>query len=84
MKAKAEQFEIKLNDAQMVDVFARFEKIADSEENRQLAEERVRVQAMAQEQQILIFKLKIEEEDFAKQIGWLQERIEKKQMEKKD
>jgi len=49
MKAKAEQFEIKLNDTQMVDVFERFEKLADSEANRELAEKRVMVQAMKQE-----------------------------------
>lgn len=41
MKAKAEQFEIKLGDAQMIDVLTRYERIADSEENRQLAEKRV-------------------------------------------
>jgi isopropylmalate/homocitrate/citramalate synthase len=49
MKAKAEQFEIKLNDTQMVDVFERFEKLADSEANRELAEKRVMIQAMKQE-----------------------------------
>lgn len=49
IKAKAEQFEIKLNDNQMVDVFERFEKLADSEANRELAEKRVMVQAMKQE-----------------------------------
>ena len=46
MKAKAEQFELKLSDAQMIDVLARYERISDSEEIRQLAEKRVIVQAM--------------------------------------
>lgn len=50
----------------MIDVLARYERIADSEENRQLAEKRVIVQAMQQEQQILIFKKQIEQEDYQK------------------
>lgn len=66
MKAKVEQFEIKICDAQMIDVLARYEQIADSEENRQLAENRVIVQAMQQEQQILIFKKQIEQDDYQK------------------
>ena len=49
MKAKAEQYEIKLSDVQMVDVMDRFSKLADSEENRAFAERRVKIQAMRQE-----------------------------------
>ena len=43
MKAKAEQYEVKLNDVQMLDVLGRFEKLADSEENRALAEKKVQL-----------------------------------------
>jgi hypothetical protein len=50
MKAKVEQFGIKLSDAQMIDVLAKHERIADSDENIKLVEKRVEVQAMKQEQ----------------------------------
>lgn len=49
MKQKAEQFELKLNDTQMLDIYERFEKLADSEDNRKLAEKRVLVQSVKQE-----------------------------------
>jgi hypothetical protein len=71
MKRKAEQYEIKLSDTQMVDVYERFEKLADSEDNRKRAEKRVTVQALKQELQILMLKRTFEEEDFKKQQEWL-------------
>ena len=64
MQAKAEQYEIKLSDVQMLDVMDRHQKIADSEENRSFAERKVLIQSMRQEQSILLFKKQIEEEDF--------------------
>ena len=46
MQAKAEQYEIKLSDVQMLDVMDRHQKIADSEENRSFAERKVLIQSM--------------------------------------
>lgn len=64
MRHKAEQYEIKLSDAQMLDVLDRHQKLADSDESRAQAERRVLVQSLRQEQEILLFKKQIEVEDF--------------------
>ena len=84
MKAKAEQYEIKLTDAQMLGVMEKHVKLADSDENRALAEKRVLVQALKKEQSILLFKQEIEEEDFEKQKEWLDSRAKEVGTKKKD
>lgn len=43
MRNKAEQYEIKLSDAQMLDVLDRHQRLAESDDNRDLAEHRVLV-----------------------------------------
>jgi len=64
MKNKAEQYEIKLSDAQMLDVLERHQRIADTEESRGLTEQKVIINSLRQEQEILLFKQQIEIEDF--------------------
>ena len=64
MKNKAEQYEIKLSDVQMLDVLDRHARLADSSESRAFAERKVLIQSLRQEQEILLFKQQIEIEDF--------------------
>lgn len=64
MKNKAEQYEIKLSDVQMLDVLDRHARLADSNESRAFAERKVLIQSLRQEQEILLFKKQIEIEDF--------------------
>ena len=64
MRNKAEQYEIKLSDVQMLDVLDRHARLADSEENKAFAERKVLIQSLRQEQEILLFKQQIEIEDF--------------------
>ena len=53
MRAKAEQYSIKLNDSQMLDVLDRYGKLTNSEENKAFAAQKVRVRAMQMEMEIL-------------------------------
>ena len=64
MRNKAEQYEIKLSDVQMLDVLDRHARLADSNESRAFAERKVLIQSLRQEQEILLFKKQIEIEDF--------------------
>ena len=64
MRNKAEQYEIKLSDVQMLDVLDRHARLADSEESRAFAERKVLIQSLRQEQEIQLFKQQIEIEDF--------------------
>ncbi len=64
LKNKAEQYEIKLSDVQMLDVLDRHQKLADSDENRAFAERKVMLHSLRQEQEIQLFKQQIEIEDF--------------------
>ena len=84
MRAKVEQYEIKLTDAQMLGMLGKHVKLADSAENRALAEKRVRVEALQKEQEILRFKHRIEQEDFEKQKAWLDARAKEVAIKKKD
>lgn len=84
MKNKAEQYEIKLSDVQMMDVLDRHQRIANSDESRAFAERKVLIQSLRQEQEILLFKQQIELEDFQKQKKWFEDRMALKQSEKKD
>ena len=84
MRAKAEQYEIKLSDVQMLDVMERHSKIADSEENRSVAERKILLNSLRQELKILSFKIETEKEDFEKQIKWLSDRCSALQKAKKD
>lgn len=56
MKNKAEQYEIKLSDVQMMDVLDRHARLADSDKSRAFAERKVLIQSLRQEQEILLFK----------------------------
>lgn len=56
MRAKADQYEIKLTDAQMMDVMETHGKLVSTDESRGLAELKVMVQAGKQEQEIMMFK----------------------------
>lgn len=56
MRNKAEQYEIKLSDVQMLDVLDRHSKITDSDENRAFAERKVMLNSLRQEQEIQLFK----------------------------
>lgn len=49
MKNKIDQYEIKLNDNEILDVIERHQKLAKSDENRAFAEFKVQVSAMKQE-----------------------------------
>ena len=84
MRNKAEQYEIKLSDVQMLDVLERHQRLADSDESRAFAERKVLIQSLRQEQEILLFKQQIETEDFQKQMKWFEDRINVKSREKKD
>ena len=85
MRNKAEQYEIKLSDVQMLDVLDRHSRLADTKETRAFAERKVLIQSLRQEQEIMLFKQQIEIEDFQKQKKWLEDRIHEKQVgEKKD
>lgn len=84
MRAKAEQYSVKLSDAQMLDVLDQHQKLTDSEENKAFAEEKVRVQSMKQEMEIKMAKIQIEEEDFKKQKDFFDAKISKHQRIKKD
>ena len=84
MRAKADQYEIKLTDAQMMDVMEAHGKLVSTEENKGLAELKVRVQAGKQEQEIMMFKQKMEEEDCQKQQEWFKDRISLTERRKKD
>lgn len=84
MRNKAEQYEIKLSDVQMLDVLDRHSKLVDSDENRAFAERKVMLNSLRQEQEIQLFKQNIEKEDFEKQIKWLKDRIDAKQRQKQD
>ena len=46
MRNKAEQYEIKLSDVQMLDVLDRHARLADSEESRAFAERKVLIQSL--------------------------------------
>ena len=46
LKGKIEQYELKLSDNQLVDVIAKHEAIANSEENRGFAEFKASVEAL--------------------------------------
>ena len=48
MKHKIEQYEIKLNDNDIVNILEKYEKIAQSDENRTFAEFKVTVESMKQ------------------------------------
>jgi len=84
MRAKAEQYEIKLSDVQMLDVMDAHSKLTSNEEQRKLAELKVEVMARKQELEILQFKMAVEAEDFAKNAEWLAGMVEEKQRLKKD
>ena len=84
MRNKAEQYEIKLSDVQMLDVLDRHQRLADTEESRAFAERKVYINSLNQELEIVLFKQKIEIEDFQKQKKWLDDRIVAKQRQKKD
>jgi chromosome segregation ATPase len=84
MRAKAEQYEIKLSDVQMLDVMDAHSKLTSNEEQRKLAELKAMVMARKQELEIMQFKMAVEAEDFAKNAEWLTGMIEQKQKLKKD
>ena len=84
MRAKAEQYEIKLSDVQMLDVMDAHSKLTSNEEQRKLAELKVMVMARKQELEIMQFKMAVEAEAFAKNAEWLTGMIEQKQKLKKD
>ena len=64
MKAKAEQYEIKLSDVQMFDVMEAHSRLTTTDDARSLAELKVQVFSMRQEQEILTFKQQVEDEDY--------------------
>ena len=67
-----------MTDAQMLDVMNRHQRLFESEENRDFAEKKVELLALEQEQKLLLFKEKIETEDFEKNIKWLKDKTTEK------
>ena len=60
MRAKAEQYEIELNDVQMLDVMEAHSKLMGTDDKKLVAELKVRSLIEKQEQEILIFKTQVE------------------------
>ena len=56
MRAKAEQYEISLNDAQMLDVMDHHAKLMGTDDRQKVAELKVEVMQEKQEQEMLLFK----------------------------
>ena len=56
MRAKADQYNIKLTDVQMLDVLENHSKLANTDNRRSLAEKKVEFEAMKYEQQITLAK----------------------------
>ena len=84
MKNKIAQFEIKLSDTEMVDVIAKHEKLAQSEENRAFAEFKASVEALRQELAISKTRHAIELEDLRKQADYLESTKYRKVNQQKD
>ena len=55
-----------------------------SDDAKLIADLKVQVMAAKQEQEILMFKCSVEEEDFKKQAEWLSALVDKKSMQKKE
>lgn len=76
MRAKVERYQIKLTDAQMLDVLDSHARLTGTDENKSLQNLKVDVNSAQQGLEILQFKMNCEEADFEKQQEWFQERID--------
>lgn len=56
MKNKIEQYEIKLNESELIDVIEKHQVLSQSEDNRNFAEFKVTVQSLKQELEIMKVK----------------------------
>lgn len=68
----------------MLDVIEHHAKLMGTDERQRIADLKVEVFQEKQEQEILLFKLRIEEEDFQKQQKWFEEQIQIKSQNKKN
>eukprot|EP00347_Sterkiella_histriomuscorum_P014269 403361529 len=84
MKNKIEQYEIKLNDNDVLDVIEKHQYLAKSDENRAFAEFKVQVQSMKQEIDITKVKQDIDLQDLRKQQDYIEMQVAKKLGQKKD
>jgi hypothetical protein len=72
LKGKIDQYELKLSDTQLVDVIAKHDALANSQENRSFAEFRATVEALKQELSIAKARHAIELEDLRRQAEYLE------------
>lgn len=79
MKMKADQYDIKLKDVNMMNVLESHSRLLNSDDARQLAELRVKVMSMHQQMEFLAFKETVEQEDFEKTMEWMADLVKAKQ-----
>ncbi len=83
MKKKIAQYEIKLSENEVMDVVAKHEQLAKSEENRNFAEFRIQVAAMKQELAILQVKQDMKLKDLKSQQDFLEMETARKKGKKR-